>query len=312
MRWHPGVSPPSIPLARLLSSSVCRHGVEDRHGQPPTSTQDGQSFFAGLVTSEMAIRASGNLWFAVLLAVVTAASAWVAQSAPGDLLTAPERPFQGYGTPAVRTGLNRIVSTSPSITETLFALGLGDRVVGVSTYCRYPAAVAAAAEDRHVPTSGCRADRAPAADLVIVHAGPHDAPRQLAVLGIPVGRRRSRHAAGASTRRFGRLARAAGVGDRAERARRRICRAVSTRVRAAVAGRPSKKVLMIVGRRPGTLTDLVAVGRDSYLNDLVDHRRRRERAGRSRAPGLSAHLDGDGDPTRAGRHRRCRRHGRHS
>ena len=36
----------------------------------------------------------------------------------------------------------RIVSTSPSITETLFALGLGDRVVGVSTYCRYPPAVA--------------------------------------------------------------------------------------------------------------------------------------------------------------------------
>ena len=28
---------------------------------------------------------------------------------------------------------NRIVSTAPSITETLFALGLGERVVGVST-----------------------------------------------------------------------------------------------------------------------------------------------------------------------------------
>jgi iron complex transport system substrate-binding protein len=35
----------------------------------------------------------------------------------------------------------RIVSTFPSITETLFALGAGDRVVGVSTYCRYPPAV---------------------------------------------------------------------------------------------------------------------------------------------------------------------------
>src|SRR5580700_3287775 len=34
----------------------------------------------------------------------------------------------------------RIVSTFPSITETLFALGAGDRVVGVSSYCRYPAA----------------------------------------------------------------------------------------------------------------------------------------------------------------------------
>src|SRR6185312_3559342 len=32
----------------------------------------------------------------------------------------------------------RIVSTSPSITETLFALGLGPQVVGVSQYCRYP------------------------------------------------------------------------------------------------------------------------------------------------------------------------------
>jgi iron complex transport system substrate-binding protein len=32
----------------------------------------------------------------------------------------------------------RIVSHVPSITETLFALGLGDRVVGVSDYCDYP------------------------------------------------------------------------------------------------------------------------------------------------------------------------------
>jgi iron complex transport system substrate-binding protein len=32
----------------------------------------------------------------------------------------------------------RIVSMSPSITETLYALGLGDRVVGVTRYCTYP------------------------------------------------------------------------------------------------------------------------------------------------------------------------------
>ncbi len=32
----------------------------------------------------------------------------------------------------------RIVSLSPSITECLFALGLGDRVVGVTNYCDYP------------------------------------------------------------------------------------------------------------------------------------------------------------------------------
>jgi iron complex transport system substrate-binding protein len=32
----------------------------------------------------------------------------------------------------------RIVSLAPSITETLFALGLGDRIIGVTGYCVYP------------------------------------------------------------------------------------------------------------------------------------------------------------------------------
>ena len=32
----------------------------------------------------------------------------------------------------------RIVSVAPSVTEILFALGLGDRVVGVSAYCQFP------------------------------------------------------------------------------------------------------------------------------------------------------------------------------
>ncbi|MZG54782.1 MAG: ABC transporter substrate-binding protein, partial [Nitrospinae bacterium] len=36
------------------------------------------------------------------------------------------------------TQAHRIISTSPSITETLFALGLEDRVVGVTDFCKYP------------------------------------------------------------------------------------------------------------------------------------------------------------------------------
>jgi len=37
----------------------------------------------------------------------------------------------------------RIISLAPSVTETLFALGAGDRLVGVSSYCDYPAAAKA-------------------------------------------------------------------------------------------------------------------------------------------------------------------------
>ena len=33
---------------------------------------------------------------------------------------------------------NRLVSLAPSITETLYAIGLGDRVVGVTDFCDYP------------------------------------------------------------------------------------------------------------------------------------------------------------------------------
>lgn len=42
-------------------------------------------------------------------------------------------------TPAPR----RIISVAPSITETLFALGLGDRVIGVSRFCTFPEGVRA-------------------------------------------------------------------------------------------------------------------------------------------------------------------------
>lgn len=44
--------------------------------------------------------------------------------------------------PQAKTGApERIVSLAPSITETLFALGLGDRIVGVTKFCSYPPAV---------------------------------------------------------------------------------------------------------------------------------------------------------------------------
>lgn len=37
---------------------------------------------------------------------------------------------------------HRIVFIAPGITEALFALGLGDEVIGVSVYCDFPSAVA--------------------------------------------------------------------------------------------------------------------------------------------------------------------------
>lgn len=46
--------------------------------------------------------------------------------------------FTGLGTAWSKPYPQRIISMSPSITETLFALGVGNRVVGVTNFCSYP------------------------------------------------------------------------------------------------------------------------------------------------------------------------------
>jgi iron complex transport system substrate-binding protein len=161
----------------------------------------------------------------------------------------------------------RLVSTSPSITETLFALGLGDRVVGVSTYCRYPEPAL------RLPKVGSfmRPDAELIArlrpDLVIVHAGPHTVPQQLSALGVASITVDRGTLAGvySSIRAIGA---AAGVNDRAERLIAELESRLAAVRRAALAQSP-RKVLVVVGRQPGTLGDLIAVGRGSYLNDLV-------------------------------------------
>src|SRR4030042_2436465 len=40
----------------------------------------------------------------------------------------------------VKAPPQRIISVAPSVTETPFALGLGEKVVGVSSHCNYPPA----------------------------------------------------------------------------------------------------------------------------------------------------------------------------
>lgn len=64
----------------------------------------------------------------------------------------------------------RIVSLVPSVTETLFALGLGDRLVGVTDWCIHPAdAVARLARVRGTKNPDVDAIQALAPDLVLAN-----------------------------------------------------------------------------------------------------------------------------------------------
>jgi iron complex transport system substrate-binding protein len=161
----------------------------------------------------------------------------------------------------------RIVSTSPSITETLFALGLGDRVVGVSQYCRFPPEV------QKLPKVGTflqpDAERIAVLrpDLVFVHTVASDLTGRLSTMHI----RAVAVDEGTMANVFEairQIAAAASVPTRGETLVADIQRNLD-RVAHAIPAGPRPSVLVIVGRRPGTLADLVAVGPHAYLDEII-------------------------------------------
>ncbi len=161
----------------------------------------------------------------------------------------------------------RIVSTSPSITETLFALGLGDRVVGVSEYCRFPPAATKLPKVGSFLHPDAERIAALRPDLVVIHEGGNGIDRRLSTLHIPfiVVQRGGMATVFAAIRQIGA---AAGVSDRAGALVATITRQLDD-VRGRRWRRMPPRVLFIIGRRPGMLADLVGVGPGTYLNELI-------------------------------------------
>jgi iron complex transport system substrate-binding protein len=98
---------------------------------------------------------------------------------------------EGECSPAARTENQapihqRIVSMAPSVTEILFALGLGDSVVGVTTYCDYPPAVASIKKVGGLYPPNHEAVAALAPDIVIALRNQEVATDYRSTLGLNV------------------------------------------------------------------------------------------------------------------------------
>lgn len=166
-----------------------------------------------------------------------------------------------------REPVARIVSTLPSTTEMLFALGLGDRVVGVSDFCRYPPEVTSLPKIGHVLRPDFERILMLRSDLVVITDGNRELAGRLAAAHVSFVAVATTTLADVSVG-MARIAAAAGIepharlviGDMEDRLRR---------VRARALGRRRPRVLLIVGRNPGALTGIVAAGAGSYLDDLV-------------------------------------------
>jgi iron complex transport system substrate-binding protein len=162
----------------------------------------------------------------------------------------------------------RIVSTAPSITEALFALGLGDQVVGVSRFCNFPASVLKLPKVGTYLAPDAEAIARLAPDLVVLQRISSELTDRLHALHIrfievPHG------TLGDVYTGISLIAKAASFPDRATLLNDRIqheLKALQTKAKQL----PSPRVLVIVNRRPGMLADLTAIGPDNYLQQLLE------------------------------------------
>jgi iron complex transport system substrate-binding protein len=158
----------------------------------------------------------------------------------------------------------RIVSLAPSVTETLFALGFGDRLVGVTTYCDYPA------QARKLPKIGgfmspsLEVIVAKRPDLVIgVSSATHPVTvREMERLGLKITLI-SLASVSDILSSIKNIARSLGNPDAGEQLVRKINRQVDA-VKKRVGAAPRRPTLLAVGLRP-----LVAVGGKNFIDELI-------------------------------------------
>jgi len=158
----------------------------------------------------------------------------------------------------------RIVSLAPSVTETLFALGFGHRLVGVTTYCDYPA------EAQKLPKIGgfinpsLEAIAAQRPDLVIgVNDSNHPVKaREMERLGLKVALV-SVNSVDDILNSIKSIAYMIGSPEAGEKLVRKIKRQFDE-VQKRVASAPRRRTLLAVGLRP-----LVAVGGRNFLDELI-------------------------------------------
>ncbi|MEY2668954.1 MAG: hypothetical protein RJA59_1592 [Pseudomonadota bacterium] len=200
---------------------------------------------------------------AAALAAAIAALALLASPTPALAAPPPLRAEPTWLGPPAPARPVRVVSLAPSLTDTVIALGLGGRLVGVTRYDTAP-------EVKSLPRVGGFLDPSPEAvlglrpDLVLwlADGGAYPAVRRIAELGVPV---LALPVVGVpdvlrAARRVG-----AALADPAAGAR--LAASMEAAVRAAeerAASLPRRRVLLVIGRDP-----LVVAGPGSYPDALL-------------------------------------------
>ncbi len=161
-------------------------------------------------------------------------------------------------------GPQRIISLSPSLTEMLYLLGLGDRIVGVTTYCDFPPEARSKEKIGDTVNPNLEKIVGLQADLILVSSASQlehfDA--QLRRMGLPVYavRADSLESVVGAIERLGELTGSQKVARERAAALREVIRSIQSRTRDL----PRVRVFLVIQRQP-----LMVAGERSFLTDVI-------------------------------------------
>jgi iron complex transport system substrate-binding protein len=164
----------------------------------------------------------------------------------------------------------RIISLAPSTTEVLFALGLGDQVVGVTRYCDYPAPALSIAKVGGFLDPNYEEIVALKPDVTILLTSRQDVKRELGKLGVTTITV-PHQTIGDIPKAIHSIGEVCGVKDRAL-AMVETLHKHSQAVSRAIEGRPRPRILVCIGRDPesGLLTGMYMAGRNRFYDEIIE------------------------------------------
>ncbi len=197
----------------------------------------------------------------VLIAVLVAFGGCAAD---GDVWTA-KAGARGSASPP-----QRIVSLAPSLTETLFALGLGERVVGVTRYCANPPEVQSLPQVGGFLDPNFEAIVSLEPDLVVLIPSSEATEDRLESLGVFV-LTIDQHDVGSLLQSISILAEGCGVPDKGANLREQIGRQLAA-ISAKVESAPRRRAVVVVGHDigGGAVRSVWAAGPDTFYDGVLE------------------------------------------
>ncbi|HEX9666773.1 MAG TPA: ABC transporter substrate-binding protein [Thermodesulfobacteriota bacterium] len=164
----------------------------------------------------------------------------------------------------------RIVSLSPNVTEIIYGLGAWDKIVGVTMYSDFPPEADAVPKVGGWVNPNLEAIVRLKPDLVIFMTDQDsifgDNIRKLGLNTLAVDSNKSIKDIQNSILQLGKVLQKEQEAENLSNKINSNFEEISSKTSEV----PKKRVLFVVGRNPGTLEDIYVIGRDNYINELIN------------------------------------------